>query len=91
MQQLNFSADHARYLLPEMGDGAAAWAVMVFPVVTESRHGPELILGYLDAAWADCVVSVNRTRAFSYASHILTSISCALLKREGSLVRRHGS
>jgi len=31
----------------------------VHPVATESRHGPELILGYLDAAWADCVVSVS--------------------------------
>ena len=45
--------------LPEMGDGAAAWAVTFSPIVTDSRHGPELILGYLDAAWADCVVSVH--------------------------------
>jgi hypothetical protein len=29
------------------------------PVATESRHGPELILGHLDTAWADCVVSVQ--------------------------------
>src|ERR1700745_1832406 len=37
----------------------------VHPVATESRHGPELILGHLDAAWADCVVSVQpRPRFF---------------------------
>ena len=35
-------------------------------IATESRHGPELILRYLDAAWADCVVSVD-----SGAAHFL--------------------
>jgi hypothetical protein len=28
-------------------------------IATDTRHGSELILRYLDAAWADCVVSVD--------------------------------
>jgi hypothetical protein len=31
----------------------------VLAIVTECRHGSGLILRYLDAAWADCVVSVE--------------------------------
>ena len=54
-------------------------------IATESRHGPELILGYLDAAWADCAVSVE-----SGATHLR---ACKLLPRLQPLLthsRREG-
>ena len=39
---------------------------MIHPVATESRHGSELFLRYLDAAWADCVVSDQTGAALFY-------------------------
>jgi len=36
------------------------------PLRAESRHGPELFLRYLDAAWADCVVSDYPELRFFY-------------------------
>jgi hypothetical protein len=35
-----------------------AWVAPFTPLRAASRHGPEPFLRYLDAAWADCVVSV---------------------------------
>jgi hypothetical protein len=45
----------------------------VLPIVTESRHGPELILRYLDAAWADCVVSVLTGAALFLCANLSTT------------------
>jgi Family of unknown function (DUF5681) len=36
-----------------------AWVALFTLLRADSRHGPELFLRYLDAAWADCVVSVQ--------------------------------
>jgi hypothetical protein len=43
-----------------------AWAALVTPLRADSRHGSELFLRYLDAAWADCVVSVQPELRFFY-------------------------
>jgi len=47
---------------------SAAWVAQVTSLRAESRHGPELFLRYLDAAWADCVVSVYPELRFFMAS-----------------------
>jgi hypothetical protein len=39
-------------------DEGVAWVALFTPLRADSRHGPGLFLRYLDAAWADCVVSV---------------------------------
>jgi hypothetical protein len=44
----------------------AAWAALFTSLRAGSRHGPELFLRYLDAAWADCVVSVHPELRFFY-------------------------
>ena len=45
---------------------SAAWVAQFTSLRAESRHGPELFLRYLDAAWADCVVSVYPELRFFY-------------------------
>jgi len=52
---------------PEMVIERAGMGRNALTIATDTRHGSELILRYLDAAWADCVVSVDSGAAHIYA------------------------
>jgi hypothetical protein len=53
-------------------------------IATVSRHGPELILRYLDAAWADCVVSVQTGAALFCAPAPMGRVRTCAIVRQGS-------
>jgi hypothetical protein len=64
---LIFSSGKTILVLPEMGLlKGVAWVARFTLLRADSRHGPELLLRYLDAAWADCVVSVQPELRFFY-------------------------
>ena len=55
-------------ILPEIGCWRRGMGRAFTPLRADSRHGPELFLRYLDAAWADCVVSVQPELRFFYGA-----------------------
>ena len=76
--------------MPETGCWTSAWAVLFILLRSDSRHGSELISRYLDAAWADCVVSVEPgLRFFLRASLIVTHHSRTFLESVSAKGRVH--
>ena len=66
IERLNFSTNGVSILCLRWVVEDAAWVARFTSLRAQSRHGPEPFLRYLDAAWADCVVSVYPELRFFY-------------------------